>query len=154
MMKRGKKAQFFVIFAVILGILILAAASVLNFAKSNKNINSFNSKCENYKNEIFEISKYAANGHEDQELSLIGNFSKDFIGYMDKSYNISMYFLYGNATKNTLVKIPGIESNPNISPVTITYDKFTRTYYLTGDNSFHFLMIARKNSETYVCDDN
>ena len=151
MVKRGKKAQFFVIFAVILGILILAAASVLNFAKSEKSVDSFNAKCENYKNEIFEISKYAANGHKDQEFSLIRDFSRDFIGYMNKSYNISMFFLYGNNTNSTQVNIPEnlITNNP-VMP--IPYDKFIRTYSLKEDDSFHFLMTARKNSETYICE--
>jgi hypothetical protein len=154
-MKRGiksKKAQFFVIFAVILGILILAAASVLNFAKSEKNIDNFQVKCENYKNEVFEISKYAANGSKDKEFSLIKDFSTDFIDYMNNRYNISMYFLYGNSIKSIQVIIPGDEIPKSGQSVDINYDKFKRNYLLNTDNSFHFLMIAKKNNEVYVCE--
>ncbi len=150
--RRNKKAQFFVIFAVILGILILAASSIINFAKSAKNIDSFNAKCENYKNEIFEISKYAANNQE-EEFSLIRDFSVSFIDYMNDSYNISMYFLHGNNLTSTQVNIPlGTIDTYHKPSVTINYNKFTREYILSRGNSFHFLMIARKNNEVYVCE--
>jgi len=101
-----KRGQFFIIFAVLLGILILATASVVNLVKSSDNIKSFQAKCDNYKNEVFEISKYAVNNDKNKEFDLINDFSTGFIDYMNDTYNISMCFLYGKITDSHIVNIP------------------------------------------------
>jgi len=152
---KNKRAQFFVIFAVIIGVLLIGAASLVNQARSNDGIDSFNSKCENYKNEIYRISQAASNGKQDQEFEFIKDFSVGFIDYLNDSYDASMYFLYGNSTAVLKVVIPGEETL--ISPFPpenfeVGYDKFIRTYNLKEDNSFHFLMVASKDKEVYVCE--
>jgi hypothetical protein len=172
MMKKemNKRGQFFVIFAVLLGVIILIGATQINKINSKNSFDSFNLKCENYKNEIFEISKYAAINNKDQEFSFLDQFSKNFFNYANQSYKTEMFYLYGNESsfiisnlfeedlnaKNEDQVISVITSGSSGifsgSAINITLNKINKEYSFNKDNNFYFLIKVEKDGDVYVCE--
>jgi len=165
MLKKGKKAQFFLVFAIIIGVLMLSIISLTNRADvTNKNAKEFfDVKCENYRNEIFKISEYAiATGNKSGEYGLIYDFTTNFFKEMNKTYNFEMIFLYGNETNVTVANyfnegitigentiLPGTATSGFLNQVTINTLK---TYSFNKDTDFYFYMKASKGKEVYVCE--
>jgi hypothetical protein len=170
----NKRAQFFVIFAVIIGVLMLAAVSRVN--RVNKNEDSamfFYLACENYKNEIFKISEYAINtSNKSGEFELIFNFTETFIYNLNKSYALEMFYLYGNLSNVTIVnrmnnlitirkiggntEIPSGTGTTGLTPdqgiININYGTFLKSYNFDDYDKFYFYMKAKKEKDVYVCE--
>lgn len=168
--KTNKKAQFFVFFAVIIGALILGAASQINKFEHKTNSDDFKIRCLNYKNEIFEISKYAVLHDKDQEINYLNDFSNSFFNYLDEVYDAEMFYLYGNSSKisifnnfnkpilarnsSTPISVNNLGEIASISGelIEIQTDKMTRTYRFNNDNAFYFLIKIEKEGDVYVCE--
>lgn len=165
----NKRGQFFIIFAVVIGLLLLGAASQINLANSNsQSRNFFYSNCENYKSEIFKISQYAINtANKSGEFGLILDFTKQFISYMNQTYGFELFFLYGNSSNinianflNNNLGANGHLINPKEvysssgNPMTITMDtgSFIKEYDFTKDQNFYVYIRAKKDKEVYVCE--
>jgi hypothetical protein len=161
----NKKAQFFLVFAVIIGILMLSIISLTNKADAtNKNAKEFfDVKCENYRNEIFKISEYAiATGNKSGEYGLIYDFTSKFVKEMNKTYNFEMIFLYGNQTNVTVVNYfnENIEVNGRYIQTGESKSGFLnsveinalKTYSFNKDTGFYFYMKAHKSEEVYTCE--
>ncbi|MCX6741936.1 MAG: hypothetical protein NTX24_02040 [Candidatus Pacearchaeota archaeon] len=160
----NKRAQFFLVFAVIIGVLMLSIISLTNRADvTNKNAKEFfDIKCENYRNEIFKISEYTiATGNKSGEYGLIYDFTTNFFKEMNKTYNFEMIFLYGDKANVTVANYfnEGIDVNEGyiqsgesksgfLNSVTIDVLKT----YVFGDTGFYFYMKASKGKEVYTCE--
>jgi len=153
----NQKGQFFLIFAVIIGIAILVAATQFNLtSKDDTNKGLFDLRCQNYKNEIFKISQYAIeNIKKEQEFNLMTQFSQSFYEYMNRSYDsFDMVFLYGNSSEAKIIKdIGGIEGNQELyDEGIIDINGVQKTYSFNSDYSFYVYMKAKKGGEVYVCE--
>jgi len=173
MKKRGKnkRGQFFIIFAVILGIIILSTANVFNIiirtGKENTQKN-FDLLCENYKYEIFKISEYSITNtdKEKSEYTLIKEFTEQFVQNSDyfkliyvygNQTNISVYNLLGEdiiitftATSITIPKGEFQNFGGVFSEVTI--EKFNKHYDISKDKRFWFVALIEKDGEEYICE--
>jgi hypothetical protein len=178
MLKKGKKAQFFLVFAVIIGILMLSIISLTNKVDvTNKNAKQiFDVKCENYRREVFRISEQAvATGNKAEEYTRIYDFTTNFFKEMNKTLDFEMIFLYGDAINvavvnyfnETLEASDGegtsvqINNDPDnnfnyISGQRVTVSSmstgFSKTYTFNKDTSFYFYMKAHKGEEIYTCE--
>ncbi len=157
---KNRRGQFFLIFAVIIGIALLVAATQFNkTSKDNSGKEMFELRCQNYRNEIFKISEYALSHDKTQESGLIKDFSDGFYDYMNRSYDhFDLYFLYSNETKAGVVKyLDGIKGEFEEiylfeNSYTFTGADITKTYNFYTDDSFYFYMRAKKGGEVYVCE--
>lgn len=158
--KRGKKGQFFIIFAVIIGLLILGLATIFNVTIKTGKENTgkkFEILCENYKEEIYRISQYAINNsNKNQEKDLILDFTKNFTSYAEKSDpNFQLIYVYGNIDK--IIKFNSTTNqdeeilNPS-NPYTVQIKNIIKEYELLNDNKFWFIMLTKKDGEEYVCE--
>ena len=171
----NKKAQFFLVFAVIIGVLMISIVTLTNNAEvNNKNAEElFNAKCENYRDEVFRTSEYAiANENKSEEYGLIYNFTSVFVKEMNQTFNFEMIFLYGDETNVTVVNYfdnvlnaanefgptVNVQSSPNNvnytsgQNITVSGTDFTETYNFNKDTSFYFYMRAHKDKDVYACE--
>ena len=163
-----KKAQFFIIGAVIIGLVILSIASTWNFAKSKPSVSQekFQATCDSYRHEVFEVSKYATQGNKSGEPDLIQDFTLKFMEYTEKSEpGFKLVYVYGNKEKvfvgNYLgetikannITVPDHQaiSLENMGTIVIT-DKINKEYDLDSYDRFYFIAIEDKGGERYVCE--
>jgi hypothetical protein len=132
----------------------------------------FSEKCENYQNEVFEISKYCVeNGKKYEEFELINNFTSEFLNEIRKSYDFELFFVYGNQSNVSIANYFKDEiSAKNETGATITVTSGTsgstsgeeieinvltenvlRNYSFNKDTNFDFLMKLSKEKEVYLC---
>jgi len=174
----NQKAQFFIIGVVILGILILGAATIWNVFLPKNEIarQKFETLCENYKHEVFEISKYAVKiGNKTGEEAMIKNFT---IQFLNATEPLLLLYVYGNKTRlfifnatnsSLIVKdqanndvvvnwitINGFSygevSNIDVLNITIQNKKINKIYTIQEEEIFYFVMIEEKNNERYICE--
>lgn len=154
-MINSKRGQFFLIFAVIIGVLLLFAATQINRATGKNNLDTFQISCDNYKTEIFKISQYAiANDKKSEEFSLLSDFSKAFFSHMNDSYDSQMFILYGNSNKFTFSNFSSGSVQDYLSKenIDITLNGITKTYNFNKDDVFYFYLKSEKGGEVYVCE--
>lgn len=174
-MIKEKRAQFFLIFAVIIGILMLSIISLTNNAEmKNQNVKDlFDLKCENYRQEVFKISENAiASNNKSGEYGYVYDFTKKFVSEMNKTFDFQMIYLYGDESSGQLGNYldyrvnatgaapeginPGFDGGFFGSEVTVVSQdlnhEFTRTYKFSKDTSFYFYMKVQKEKEVYVCE--
>lgn len=176
---KNKRAQFFIIGAVILGIIILSVAVVWNATlkdKSNVARKKFQALCDNYKHEVFEVSKYAIEtNNKSGEEGLIKDFTIKFLQDTRTSEpNFLLLYVYGNtsdlyvfnATNSSLTvdhsvswsSVNGFSygivggSNINELNITIYNKKINKSYDIVNDERFYFIALEDKDGEQYVCE--
>jgi hypothetical protein len=155
---KNRRGQFFLIFAVIIGIAILVAATQFNkTSKDNSGKEMFEIRCQNYQNEIFKISQYVIENQPDKEneFTLIKQFSDGFYDYMNRSYDhFDLYFLYGNNTYSQVFDedTKGAATHKEEAEYSIILAGITRTYNFYTEDSFYFYMKAKKGGEIYICE--
>ena len=166
-----KRGQFFIIGAVILGLIILGTASSWNFMfKKDISQEKFNAVCDNYRHEINEISKNTVQAEEKtEENQRIQDFTSQFLAYTDQvEPNFRLIYVYGNNDEAIVgnyigyqVKVNDIpfenEEVKNVDhPETIRIINETRKidkeYDLDIDDEFHFIAMEEKGGERYVCE--
>lgn len=179
MNKRSKKAQFFIIGAVILGIIILSIAAVWNVSLKGKDIaqKKFQTLCQNYKNEVFEISKHAViSGNKSGEGDAIFNFTMEFMKYINITEpNFNLIYVYGDKNNitvysynNQLITDPPVSLEPIIvnnyiigymgyndtvaDEMNISNEKINKSYKFYEDERFYFIAFEEKEGEFYVCE--
>lgn len=179
-MKGNRKAQFFIIGAVILGIIILSIAVVWNATLKDKSSvarKKFQALCDNYKHEVFEVSKYAVEtNNKSGEEGLIKDFTINFMqDTIASEPNFLLLYVYGNsndlaifnATNSILVvkdhsvswsTVNGFSygevsgSGIHILNITIDNKKINKVYDIINDESFYFIALEDKDGEQYVCE--
>jgi len=165
---RNKKAQFFIVGAVILGIILLSSAAIWN-ASLNKDFSrkNFQELCQNYRQEIQQVARYAV-AEGEGEKDAIEDFTSDFLAYTSKtSPGFGLLYVYGNKDSSTVYNYLGfpIKANGDIiqngNSQTFSYDKIEITdtnnkinkqYELVQDNKFYFIALEEKEGERYVCE--
>ncbi len=161
-MKQEKRGQFFIIFAVILGIIILGLATVFNTAirtgREGITEKKFNTMCQNYKEETYRVSQYAINTtNKSNESGLIKDFTIKYLNYAKKTDPaFGLVYIYGNVSKviifnSTTTQAETILNPPNPYPVQIS-EKINKEYELSNDERFWFVAITEKDGEEYVCE--
>ncbi len=177
--KRGKnkKAQFFIVGAAILGIIILSTAVIWNATyedKENVARKKFQTICQNYKEEISEVSKYAIESQGD-EKEAIKEFTIQFLNYTNVSApEFKLLYVYGKDGEAELFNYLGFSVDVNNqqldgncpfnqmtgciktftdNQITISSEKINKQYELAEDNRFYFVALEEKDGEKYVCDE-
>ncbi|UCD20572.1 MAG: hypothetical protein JSW08_02215 [archaeon] len=151
----NKKAQFFIIFAVIFGILILGVSTQFNFAKSQDFSEDFFRTCDNYKHEAFMISQEATN-----ELEEIRQLTTEFMNHKD----IEILFIYGKSSSVRLINNFEEEITTNFGKVSsggeilledvieITISKpIKKTFTITEHRNFYPILRTKRENEVYYC---
>ncbi|MGB9707963.1 MAG: hypothetical protein ACPLXC_01385 [Candidatus Pacearchaeota archaeon] len=173
-----KRGQFFIIGAVILGIIILSVATLWNATvrdKENVARKKFQALCNNYKHEVFEVSKYAlVSNNKSGEEDYIKNFTIKFLqDTRTNEPNFSLLYVYGdnkkvsifNATNSAVTvesESPNWNSlngysyatltNKDSLKVTIENNKINKFYNLYKDDRFYFIALEEKDGEQFVCE--
>lgn len=166
----NSRAQFFVMFAVIFGLLILSVAGRFNFASfTSKNlISEFQRTCKNYRHEIFMISQNYTLTNHIEELQEIRNLTDFFI----KHKNVEIFFIYGNKSNLTLQNNfteeinftvngnPPVNtifrgksaslSNVDVSNITLI-SPINKFFNITENKNFYSVLRVVKENETYYC---
>lgn len=179
--KRGKKGQFFIIGAVILGIIILGIAGVWNASLKPVDLGEsrFQSICQNYRHEVSQVSKYAVETeNKSGESELIKNFTMQFLNYTKTSEpNFKLLYVYGNSSyvailNSTNEEIRIFDGNGNrrcnswskengyaycvisesVSKINISSEKINKLYEINQDERFYFIALEEKGGERYVCE--
>ncbi|MEM2954731.1 MAG: hypothetical protein QW625_02170 [Candidatus Nanoarchaeia archaeon] len=180
--RKKKRGQFFIIGAVILGIIILSMTGIWNLAlkgKGDVSQKKFQALCENYKREIFEISKYAvASGNKSNESDFNLDFTIKFLEYAKGSEpNFKLLYVYGNngsatifnATNYTLtVSISAASSSiswtsendysyatitgTGIQWINVSDTNINKQYAISENERFYFMALEEKNGEKYICE--
>lgn len=179
-MRKEKRGQFFIVFAVILGIIILGLATVFNVViktgREETMKKKFNTMCENYREEIFRVSQYVINtSNKSGEPGLIKNFTINFLKYAKKNDpDFQLIYVYGNTTyvnilnatryEITVITVEGysswesidgyafMEITDSIDSIEILGEKINKTYKLSEDERFWFVALTEKEGEEYVCE--
>lgn len=168
----NKKAQFFIIGSVILGIIILNIATVWNYSlKKDLTEKKFRTLCQNYKNEIFEISKQVVeSGNKNEEQDAILEFTMQFLQYIKTNEpNFKLIYVYGNSsnivvfnyTQMQLTTIPEVNWQ-TVNGYYIGYGagdwmnisntKINKSYRIYQDERFYFIAFEEKEGEFYICE--
>jgi len=102
-MKRGKKAQFYLIAAAIIVILIITLSTVYNVARVNKDPKKMYSLTDVLETEAFSVIDYSLYNKESVSNNT-NTFLKLFGEYLNENTNenILLVFIYGNITDNKL----------------------------------------------------
>ena len=172
-----KRAQFFIIFAVIFGIIILSLATLYNTiiktGREETAQKTFNLMCENYNYEIFKTSEYAiSSDNKDNEPELIKNFTIDFLdNSKNNDPNFQLIYVYGNNNKINILHSMGdsitIDPEPTswesvngylygkitgvIDSITIS-GKINKQYIVVSNERFWFVVLTEKENEVYICE--
>mgnify|MGYP001562998049 CR=1 FL=1 len=99
-MKRGnKRAQFFILAAVIISSVIVTLAASINYARVNKNPDKFYDLSENLKSETGKIIDFGVYQDSINVQQKLVDFSEQASEYVsDKDPNLEFIFIYGNKT--------------------------------------------------------
>ena len=176
-MKQQKRGQFFIIGAVILGIIILSTTTTWNvIIKGTEETaqKQFDLWCQNYEYEIFKISEHAIKtNNKDYEADLILDFTTNFIDYVKNSDpNFGIIYIYGYNSKiiifnstNHEINSPGviwtprngyclgeITNPPTNIEIEIGDTNINKEYAITEDKGFWFVALTEKDGEQYVCE--
>jgi len=165
----NKRGQFFIIGGVILGIIILSIASVWNASLRQQDVGEkrFQSICQNYRHEVFQVSKYAVEtGNKSGEPELIKNFTLQFLDYTKISEpNFRLLYVYGNnnavfvgnyigesiSVNSENVQNSEVKEINGVDKVNIT-GKINKLYNISEDEGFYFIALEEKDGERYVCE--
>ncbi len=154
----NRKGQYFIIFAVIFGILILGTATHFNFISSKSTFNDLSRTCDNYRHEVFMITQSATN-----ELSEIQKLTNTFI----ENKKIQILFIYGDSNQATIQNnfsepisliimgsVRVINKNDKLvsagNNINIT-SPFNRIFGLTETRNFFSVIRMVKENEVYYC---
>ena len=138
---KNNKAQFFIIFAVLFGFLLLGVTTFYNYVyKPDFNSQRFYQACDNYDYEIQRISEMYSKGDIDNEFKAIKNFTETFIKYqIDNGNNIS---LWANYT---------IEGNPQQLDFT-QGEKIANNDKPLNNHDFYYIIQLKKGEEVFNCE--
>lgn len=175
--KMNKKAQFFIIGAVILGIIILSLATTWNVIINSREETAqkqFDLWCQNYEYEIFKISEHAIKtNNKNNEADLILDFTTNFIDYVKNSDpNFGIVYIYGDNSNiiifnstNHEINSPGVTWTPEngycLGEITGTITNIeieigdtniNKEYKISEDKGFWFVALTEKDGEQYVCE--
>jgi len=156
----NRKGQYFIIFAVIFGILILGTATHFNFISSKSTFNDLSRTCDNYRHEVFVITQ---SGLGTQELSEIQKLTDTFI----ENKKIQILFIYGDSNQATIQNnfsepislirggsVRVINKNDKLvsagNNINIT-SPFNRIFDLTETRNFFSVIRMVKENEVYYC---
>jgi hypothetical protein len=165
----NKKSQFFIMFAVIFGLLLLSTASRFNsaFSSSKNLIEEFQRTCKNYRYEVFVISQNFTLGEPIDELAEIKNLTNYFV----TQKNVEIFFIYGNKsdlviqnnlTDNLTIKINSTKdrvlNNPgmcqligeDVRNITVIFP-FSRFFNISENKAFYSVLRLKKENEVYYC---
>jgi hypothetical protein len=139
---KNKRGQFFIVMAVIVGIILLGATSLFNLSETRDTaVEMFDLKCENYYYETQELNKQCILQGNDFNQEI-----KSFTQHFLKETEIELIYVYGNQVENETMKC-----DKNLCQ---EYDGglWDRTIVLYSYNTFSFIMKQTKNEEVYYCE--
>lgn len=136
------KGQFFIIFAVLFGFLLLGVTTFYNYVyKPDFNSQRFYQACDNYDYEIQRISEMSSKGEITNEIGAIQEFTQTFVEYeRANSNNISLWAKYSS--------LDGSETLIN---------QFTQGESLSKDinlnnHDFYYIIQLKKGEEVFNCE--
>lgn len=138
---KNTKAQFFIIFAVLFGFLLLGVTTFYNYVqKPDFNSQRFYQACDNYDYEIQRISEMYSKGEITEEFKAIENFTETFVEYQrSKDNNISLWAKHSLDGQETLI------------------DRFTQGENLSkninlNNHDFYYIIQLKKGEEVFNCE--
>jgi hypothetical protein len=158
----NRKGQYFIIFAVVFGILILGTATHFNFISSKSTFNDLSRTCDNYRHEVFIITQSGLSNQD--ELQEIQKLTDTFI----ENKQIQILFIYGSSTQaiiqNNLSDYVLFTTDNNPEPTLNPKSKFiisgnninitspfNRIFNLTETRNFFSVIRMVKENEVYYC---
>lgn len=168
--RMNKRGQFFIIFAVIIGLFVMGITSVYNsLSRTEFNAQTFYDMCDNYNYEIHRISELSSKGLISNEEESIRLFTLNFTKYhREKGNNLLLVYLYSkdNSIKvlnnfEEKIKINGDEFNylDNLqtingnAPFSISVDDSQiKTDIYLNSHDFYYLIQLKKGEETFSCE--
>jgi len=173
-MKRGKKAQFYIIGAVIIIMAMISLASVSNYVLVKKEPAKFMDLGESISLEGYKVGEYGVFTNKDVD-SIMGELSRTVGGVLgETNENIDMIIIHGNSTNSTITVISRnstgtitanmgsisfttenlrynlytIDTNGN--NVNVTLLGVTYNFELGADEKFMFVMTKTEDFDNYV----
>lgn len=150
MLKRGKKAQFYLLAAIVIIALVIGFFSVTNYSKREKNtrVNELAEELKTEGQKILEIG--AATGNYPWD-----SFTKNFSVYAGE--DVEVVYVIGNQTECVLFrydengnKVYDILSTPQGNILGVSYDQAGAYFNIRPGENFYFIIIQNINGEKYV----
>ena len=168
--RMNKRGQFFIIFAVIIGLFVMGITTLYNsLSKTEFNAQNFYDACDNYNYEIHRISEEASKNPGFNEETAIKLFTLNFTKYhREKGNNISLIYLYSN--DNSIKVLNDFEEeikindgyfddsddlqNLNVNgPFSIFVgDSQIKTDIYLNNHDFYYLIQLKKGDEIFSCE--
>ena len=98
--KRGKKAQLFIIAALVIVGILFSLVSITNYIKGKAKPAAFYDLSEEISSESSQVLDYAVYTQESDVNKLITNFTNKYASYAGK--NVELVFVYGNSNQLTI----------------------------------------------------
>lgn len=139
----NKSGQFFIIFAVLFGFLLLGITTFYNYVHiPDFNSQRFYQACDNYDYEINKISEMSAKGElgSTSELDAIKTFTSNFVDYQRANdNNISLWAKYSNGgnTRDIVDFTQGEQLSRDIS---------------LNNHGFYYIIELKKGEEVFNCE--
>lgn len=168
--RMNKRGQFFIIFAVIIGLFVMGITSVYNsLSRTEFNAQTFYDMCDNYNYEIHRISQESSENPVFNEEESIRLFTLNFTKYhREKGNNLLLVYLYSDkGIVNVLndfqqdIKINEqiFQNNGNLqiinsgAPFSISVDDSQiKTDIYLNSHDFYYLIQLKKGEETFSCE--
>jgi len=149
MEKRGKKAQAFLIAAVLLIGILMTFIAVFNSSKKTE-FSTFKYIAEDINIESEKVMDYALlNNDADAIDKFTGNVS-NYVGEDTRIYFIKEDKIYNYSGGSKTSNLFGTSLNTNDGLITATIDNIDYTFPLTQGKYFYFIMIKEDRGEKYV----
>lgn len=173
--KRGKKAQFYIIAAIIIVLVVISISSIATYSIVRSQPKSVVELSRTLETESPGIIRYGIRNNQNV-TSLMENFTeKDFATYFGLSPDYAttnITFVYGNKTQLAIVRYIKVESQITVGTIktttreiqidkrpliptpgkeiTIKVDKKDYTFKLEDGQIFYFVLSNENNGEIYI----
>lgn len=154
-MKRlNKKAQFYLVAAIVLVTIVAGFITVANYSKK-KNAPTIYDLGEELGIESQNIIDYGTTNEEDID-SLLEDFAESYKDYVGEGKDL--YFIFGDSEAGTLKAVSYENSefvdtpdlNPSGGKVSVTIEDIVYEFDLKEDYGFYFVVSQEINNEKYV----
>lgn len=143
---KNTKGQFFIIFAVLFGFLLLGVTTFYNYVqKPDFNSQRFYQACDNYDYEIQRISEMYSKGDLSvSEFDAIENFTQTFVEYQrSKNNNISLWAIYSLDNSEQYIDDDFFTQNEDLDKT----DEIS-----LNNHDFYYIIQLKKGEEVFNCE--
>ena len=173
-----KRAQFYIIAAVLIIALVVGLTTIVNKGTASPRANAFYDLSKNFETESVKVIDYGTYNKDEADVNINQKLSEFYLNYsayaLATEPTMTLSFIYGNATDATIGEFQQGSINTNFpewgdqgvamtntrriqtvypvsgNPVTVKVGDAEYNFTLSSENGFYFVISAKKGDETLV----